>query len=539
MKNNLYFYAICTLMGVLCCYSCYDDKGNYTYRDINEVAISGLEESYTMRAGEGITIKPVIESTIYGNEENYSYEWVVVYHTRENEPYYDYVWSTLKEWDDFNLTLPAGTTYKLYYRITDNETGVKWSSDIFTVQIINDIAQGFFILSEVNGIGRVDFINYAHEKFDLRLDMLTRVGSGIPPLDKPIGVACVSDNNSPYMGASLVTGENYHMVGVLTEKGMYRLHPSTLLYEEKYEIKQSILLDHLLPSDFYVKKVLCPAGSSRDFVLMDNHNNLYYNMGTFALYSTAGVYTNSFANGHRMNISEWAVYPSSSYTTVMYDTDSLSFARQTGTTVTVSNYYPASNEREFEDGKFKFNKTGMELVYLHFRAVLLPLSGAPIYSIQKNPTTGEYYLGCFLHSGVQQYYHRLKNLPEFSDRKEIAMTYNSANKNLANNYLYYRTDTKIYAYDINNQTTELVFTTEEGEKISYMQFMQPGLSSYVWKDRMILCTYNPNLPAEHCGTLRVLATDAVYGTLSPVNYNGEEMIWTGFGKIIDLSWKEK
>lgn len=539
MKKNIYLYAICALMSVLCCYSCYDDKGNYTYRNINEIAISELKESYTMVVGEPITIKPVIESTIHGDEDNYSYEWVVVYLQYKDEYHYDYVWSTLKEWDDFALTLPSGS-YKFYYRVTDNTTGVKWLSKTFTIQIINDIAQGFFILSEVNDHGRVDFINYANSQFSPRFDMLTKVGANVPVLEKPIGVACVSDNNSPYMGASGVTGENSYMVGVLTEKGMYRLHPSTFLYEENYEIKQSILLDHLLPSDFYVKKVLRPTASAKDFMLMDNHNNLYFTYPLYNLYATGQVCTNTLSSGgHRMNISEWVVYPDNEYYAVMYDTDNLSFARQTSYSTTVSTYFSTTNETVFEDGKFKFINTGMELVYLHYRARIAGINGIPIYSIQKDTDTGEYYLGCFIVTGVQLFYHRLKNLPEFSDHKEIAMTHNASNRNYANNYLYYRTDTKIYAYDMASQTTQLVFTTDSHEKISCMKFMQLGLTAYAWRDRMMLCTYNPNLPAESCGTLQILATDPVYGTLSPVNHNNEELKWTGFGKIIDLDWKNQ
>lgn len=535
MKKNIYIYTICALMGVLCCYSCYDDKGNYTYHDINEITISGIEEEYSMVVGEGLTIKPILESTISGDEENYSYEWVVVY----VQGAYDIVYSTQKEWDNFALPLPAGT-YKIYYRVTDGKTGVQWFSDTFTVKIINDIAQGFFILSEVNGLGRIDFINYANNVFDARYDMLAKVGAEIPVLDKLIGVTCTYDNGSPYMGASSVTGENAYMVGILTENGMYRVHPTTFLYEDKYEISKSILMDHLLPSDFYVKKVLRPYSSSKDFMLMDNHNNLYFTLPSYRLYATGEVYTNTLASdNHRMNISEWAVYPSSMYYGVMYDTDSLSFAHQTSYTTTVSSYYPTSNEKEFTvDGetlKFKFNKTGMELVYMHYRARIAGITGIPIYSIQKNPATGEYYLGCFSQSGTQVFYHRLKNLPEFSDRKEIAMTYNSANKNYANNYLYYRTDTKIYAYDMNTMATEIVYVTDPGEKISCMKFML--LSTTELRDRMMLCTYNPSLPAESCGTLRILATDPVYGTLPSVTFNDEDMKWTGFGKIIDLDWK--
>lgn len=542
MKKNLTIYACCLLMSALCCSACYDDKGNYTYHNIDEITISGLEESYTVLVGEPITIKPQIESTLPGDEADYSYEWVWVGGTYQKKYNNAYVWSKEKEWDEFAIGLPSGT-YKFYYRVKDERTGVKWSSDYFTIQIINDISTGFFILSEVNDIGRLDFINFANSVFDLRLDILTKIGSEVPALEKPLGVACLLDNNSPYMGASLVSGENAYMTAILTEKGMYRLHPSTLLYEEKYNMTQSIFVENLLPSDFYVKKVLLPSSSSNDFILVDNHNNLLLNYPSGRLYVTANTFTNTYTGDkHRMNISQWSVYPNSLYYAVMYDTDNLSFARQTSINATEATYYSATLEKEWtfdeETLLFKFNNTGKELIYMHHRA------GEPgytavvtIYGILKEPGTGELFLACFSHTGAQRFYRRLKNLPELATAKEIAMTWNSYRRNYANSFLYYRTDTKIYAYDMVNNTTEVVFETDAGELISHFKFMQIGNTT--WADRLLLCTYNPSLPAESCGKLRVMQTESTYGRLSVMKYAEEEMVWEGFGKIIDLSWKDK
>lgn len=528
-------------MGVLCCYSCYEDKGNYTYSEINKITISGLEEEYSLLTGESITIKPVIESLISDAEADYSYQWVWVNASYKGKSYNAYVWSEEKEWDDFAIGLPSGT-HSFYYRVKDNKTGVFWSSETFKIKVVNDISAGFLILSEVDGIGRVDFINYSNNEFDLRLDILTNIVSGVPVLENSLGIVCCNDNNSPYTGASSISGENAYMVAILTEQGMYRLHPSTLLYEEKYNMTTSIMVENMLPSDFYVKKVLLPSSSSSDFVLMDNHNNLYFCYPTYRMYATANTFTNTLSSDkHRMNISPLAVYPNSSYYSIMYDTDSLSFARQTSNSSTESQYYAASYEKEhIFDGEtllFKFNKTGKELIYMHFRARITGITGVPIYAILKDPGTGDLFFGCFTNSGVQQFYRRLKNLPELSQVKEFAMTHNTSNKNYANEFLYYRTDNKIYAYNINDNSTQIVFETDPGEQISCFKFMQLGNAS--WIDRLWICTYNPSLPSESCGKMQVMETVAAYGTLNVMKHNDQDMVWTGFGKIIDLSWKNK
>lgn len=543
MKKNLAIYACCFLMSALCCSACYDDKGNYTYHEIDEITISGLEKEYTILVGEPITIKPNLELTLPGNEADYSYEWIWVGGTYQKKYSHARVWSTAKEWDEFAIGLPSGE-YKFYYRVIDERTGVKWLSDFFTIRIINDISTGFFILSEVNGIGRLDFINYANSVFDLRLDILTNIGSEVPVLEKPLGVVCVQDINSPYSGASLVSGESSYMAAILTEKGMYRLHPSTLLYEEKYNMTQSIFVENMLPSDFYVKKVLLPSSAANDFMLMDNHNNLLFAYPGGGLYATANTFTNTYTGDkHRMNISPWAVYPNSIYYSVMYDTDNLSFARQTSSNATEATYYATSLEKEWEyNGEkllFKFNNTGKELVYMHYR-VGEPgyTSVATVYAILKDPGTGELFLGCFSHTGAQRFYRQLKDLPELANAKEIAMTWNTNRNHYANQYLYYRTDTKIYVYNMNDGTTNVAFETAQGELISHFKFTQLGNAAY-FVDRMLLCTYNPSLPAEHCGKLRVMDTESTYGSLSVRKQNGEDMVWEGFGKIIDLSWKNK
>lgn len=75
-RISAYLYICCSFAAILCCISCYDDKGNYDYQEINELKLSGLEEEYTIRVGDPITIIPDIEENLPGKEEDYSYEWI-------------------------------------------------------------------------------------------------------------------------------------------------------------------------------------------------------------------------------------------------------------------------------------------------------------------------------------------------------------------------------------------------------------------------------------------------------------------------------
>lgn len=55
--------------------SCFDDDGNYTYHDVDEITISGIQESYAniSYSGEVLEIDPVVES----NYTDLKYEWSI------------------------------------------------------------------------------------------------------------------------------------------------------------------------------------------------------------------------------------------------------------------------------------------------------------------------------------------------------------------------------------------------------------------------------------------------------------------------------
>lgn len=534
--KKICFYIVCILCGIVGCQSCYDDKGNYNYHDINELSISGIEETYTMRAGDPISIIPVIDATLPGDEEDYSYEWVWMNAIYRGSYYNAYIWSRLKEWDDFNIGLPSGT-YKFYYRVKDNKTGVTWLSDNFTVNIVNDISLGFLVLSDINNVGRLDFINYYRDTFDLRLDILTKLGTEMPPLDKPLGVVCCADDNSPYMAAISTSGENYYMAAILTENGTYRLHPSTLAYEDRYNIVNNFLMDGALPAGFYAKDILYYT-SPGSLGIVDNNNNFYYYYKVFQMLWSAGIYTNTTPQGKLLHVSpKTAVISSAGF--MMYDVDSLSFVKQTAASATTSNYLPSTSEKEFiynsDTLLFKYNKTGKDLVYMHCRTILAEISGTcPIYALLKDRETQEFFYGSFRYDNALQLdYFRVRNAPELDKAEDFSMTYNTTRQNYANNYLYYRTDKKIYAYDLLTKEAKLVYETNN--IISYFGFIKLG----DWRDNMLVCTYDPSAPADNCGKMQIFTVTAPYPDLTIAKHNGENMEWTGFGKIIDVDWKGK
>ena len=57
--------------------SCYDDKGNYDYEDINTVAVE-LDELYSVRLDKDttLTIVPRLSQLLQKDDKNLSYVWL-------------------------------------------------------------------------------------------------------------------------------------------------------------------------------------------------------------------------------------------------------------------------------------------------------------------------------------------------------------------------------------------------------------------------------------------------------------------------------
>ncbi|KAA6318530.1 hypothetical protein EZS27_031472, partial [termite gut metagenome] len=304
MNKYSIFKSIFLAGNVFLCQSCYEDKGNYDYRNIDEIVFEAFQETYAIHVGDPITIVPQFAAPLPADAD-YSYEWVWMNAVYQNVYYNKYVWSDLKEWVDFSIDLPGGT-YQFYYKVKDNKTGVEWISDSFTIKIENDIATGFFVLSEVDNVGRVDFINFYQDKFDFRQDILTKNGSEIPPLTKPLGVVCYADANSPVINATMPEGQ--YLVCVLTETGAYRLRPSDLFYTDLYNLNYAIM--GIVPTGFYAKKIDHAVGSNSESTLIGSDNNIYYYYRPMNVFWTVGAYVNVYGE-KRFNVSPLTASPSS------------------------------------------------------------------------------------------------------------------------------------------------------------------------------------------------------------------------------------
>ncbi len=123
------------LLGLVWLTACYEDKGNYDYRELTQVEISGIKDNYTVYVDETFNI-PVEVSYKNGTLKDVSYEWRIngkVIYTGK----------------DLNVVVDFPVKPGLYadFSVIDNETGLKTMKK-FTVNVSTPYYNGWLILSD-------------------------------------------------------------------------------------------------------------------------------------------------------------------------------------------------------------------------------------------------------------------------------------------------------------------------------------------------------------------------------------------------------
>lgn len=558
-KYKYHLRLIFMALTVLGLQACYEDKGNYDYHEINELTFRGIESEYLLRTGETLTIHPEIEGTLDGGSGDYSYEWVrlggsVVSSSGVTSSVNEIVLESTQYLEDYRVPLVAGT-YNFYYRVTDNATGVKWSSQLFKVILTNIVEKGILMMYEAGSETKLAFLNYAAstKKFNL-MNLMT---DEMPELGKPIAVHTYTDNHSPYI--SCPTTMRYSIL-IHTETGAYNLShiDFSYSYTPSYNIDRLIIGNK--PADFSIKQIYSGNGkaSSNQLALRNNNDDLlFYQTGPAStllmLYDIPinRVLKPDPANPEekiltRIPISDkLEVYSSGR---VYFDTESRSFCYNAENVANMV-YFEDSNDPE---EPFKWNNTNSDLIYITSKSSIptTPVTPGVFYALLKDITSGQLSLISFQHSSARK---KLWKQSEINDATNIksAVEYEMCHTNNSLNipFFYYRTDKEIYLYDTSDKTHKKIYplngeTLPANVKISMMKILYTGGVTAEFADHMAIFMYDETKPEASCGSLEVYSIADTAGTLtqaqSGLDNEKVDMKWSGlFGKIISADWKNK
>ena len=142
MKKNIFIFTLVMITFS----SCLKDEGNYDYTQLNDVTISGLDNSYRFILQVPQTLTPVIKTDIAGDKLNYC--WRVGA-------------DTLAKTCNFNYTFTREpvTPDPLTFDVYDKTTNVRYTKTM-ALSVVSPFYTGWLILANNNGQGELNFQSY-------------------------------------------------------------------------------------------------------------------------------------------------------------------------------------------------------------------------------------------------------------------------------------------------------------------------------------------------------------------------------------------
>jgi len=237
MNTRLYkfFTPVAALTMLLT--SCYEDKGNYSYAELDEVTITLPDKIAALSKSEYIEFTPKVVSKFDGEikADNPNYEFgAKINYSHRNEDNETELWLDINEAKTLSVKyfadLPAAD-YTLWYYVTNKQTGVTYNAK-GKVSIGSTTYSGWMVLSN-NGAdkkSRLDIIfNDSEGKPRCAYDLL---GDKAPDIKDAVRL-----HFYPSVFATSDVFGRKEAIYLLSHSGSYRLHNTTLQTQPTYNIK--------------------------------------------------------------------------------------------------------------------------------------------------------------------------------------------------------------------------------------------------------------------------------------------------------------
>jgi hypothetical protein len=495
--------TVCFLL-LLMVFSCQKDIGNYDYQEINAVDFAGIEKSYSTLLGEKFKITPVLKFSKDENNDDsrYTFEWVGI-NTGNVLPGDRQKLLAKTRNLDVVMQIPPGS-YKVYYNVTDNQTGVRYSTS-FMMKVETSIYEGWMVLNDVNGVARLDMVSKINNVFTPIVDVLASTGSELVLKGKPVNVYCYAYKSSDYG------------IYVSTDQATNRVDPETFKWKNTFNLSYEMVAN--VPQNFHAD-FFAAIKSMGANAYMYAAGNVYYYFNVFQInYSTPiNLVKGETAPFRAAPFLAAAIDPSNyNARAVMFDVDKKRFLNH-GNNESNSFTFSAST-------LFDFNNVGMDLVYMEYSEY----NSGDVFAVLRNPA-GKIFLARFnAFTGLQTYFSEILGT-DIANGQYFAVS-------PVFGYLFYSSGGKLYEYDTSLKTSKLMLD-KGAEKISLLKF--PDLGSVYNKPdyakkkiQLIVASYNPALPADKNGKMETFDVPSLNGNLVPVDQ------YTGFGKIISIDYRTR
>ena len=509
MKRVILFFL--TSVFICLTVACYDDKGSYNYKDVNEIEVDSLGKSHSVIfKKDTLKITPLLKFTEDSlSLDRYVYEWLVVPSTEELTRK---VIGTERDLNYF-VELEPGA-YTLYLKVRDKSTGLLWMN--YTSLVVRTATSlGWLVIGEdVEGFVNLDMVAMAGDTMVLYNQLSN---NGLPRLKDPKRVV--------YTGRVRMSSYAPHeRLWIATGERSYHVNPSTFEGDLASTFEPLVYSYFELPQQFNPVYMITKAAgngvmnSSRTVVCEEGH---VFHLSSFLSSSEYADPINRTTDSPNVLFKAYPyIFASLGYAFggILYNTDKNQFVRYTSYSTTCS-----SLSDKADDAFPWVQPEGRTLVYGENTMDTEGGGNGNSFALMKDAGTNGYYIYKFKASGQKVAgYEVNKSLATDIDKAELFAF--ASNRSI----LLYVVGKTLHAYDY-KRDYEKKYSIEMEDEITMVKF--DVFSGYGDYNDLYVATYNSIMG----GTLQkyVLGTDQNTFELKP----DEKCKWSGLVKVKDIDWK--
>lgn len=508
MKKNIILLSLIVL-GVT---ACYKDKGNYDYKEINEITISGIEAVYAGMTGvDKLQIEPTITMTMSnGDPERFSYLWIVI----KGTSVIDTIGTEAAL--DYAINLPPDN-YSLHFRVLDQITGVVWKTRT-NFNVATPYSRGWMLMGEdENGNAEIEMLSMVVDTAHVK-GVLSQ--SGLPVLKTPIGVVHTGGSAS-YMKLWVMTGSGTYQLDRLSMRGTASNRFGRLVYTTDPINKDG--LDPILIAP-QIRDIGGAVSSTSNRAMLCSDGNIF---ATY-LALNGDFYTNPInREATKMNVmlkaAPYMLYPIGSMNSmVWYDTENDRFMNYSSFLLNTSSVAMKDNPGDI----FPWNQagTGRKLVYAeNTRNTDGGSTNGNSFAVLKD-NSNQAFIYKFYANGAAPGKRSFYTVKPMATDFDKATFYAFSSRRTV---VFYVANNKLYAYDYNTGNEKIYqFPDIDAGEITMLKF---DTQVDQLTNALYVATYN----AQTKGILRryIVGSDPNVVALTP------GVSWSGLLKVKNMNWR--
>lgn len=155
MKNKINIIISAFLFAITFS-ACYEDKGNYDYKELGQIDLSGIDNAYNRIAYQDVLhIEPKVTSS--DPEDSFSYLWTINKKYDPSGVQKEITADTIGEEQvlDYPVNIPNGS-YDVTLHLKNIKTGIE-TFYVVSLNVATKFMDGFYLLKDVNGSAELDF----------------------------------------------------------------------------------------------------------------------------------------------------------------------------------------------------------------------------------------------------------------------------------------------------------------------------------------------------------------------------------------------